>query len=140
MQQEKASITVQTTVNRPLETVWHCWTNPADVQQWNNASDDWHTPAASNDLRVGGSFSYRMEAKDGSFGFDFNGVYDVVEAHAEIEYSLEDARRVRITFVQDGDHTVVTETFDAETENSLELQQTGWQMILDNFKRYVEGK
>ncbi len=140
MQQERQSITVQTTVHRPLETVWECWTNPADIQQWNNASEDWHTPSASNDLRVGGSFSYRMEARDGSFGFDFNGVYQTVEAHAEIEYSLEDGRIVRITFVQDGDNTIVTETFEAESENSLELQQTGWQLILDNFKRHVEGK
>ncbi|HEX2901346.1 MAG TPA: SRPBCC domain-containing protein, partial [Bacteroidia bacterium] len=115
------------------------WTTPADIMHWNNASDDWHTPSAANDLRVGGQFSYRMEAKDGSFGFDFNGVYDRVEAHSTIEYSMEDGRRVRITFVPDGDHTVVTETFDAETENSLELQQTGWQMILNNFKAYAES-
>jgi uncharacterized protein YndB with AHSA1/START domain len=136
--EEKTMITVGTTLNVPVETVWNLWTNPKHIIHWNNASDDWHTPKAENDLRVGGKFLSRMEAKDGSFGFDFAGVYDDVKTNQLISYSMDDGRRVKITFESDGKSTTVTETFDAETENSVELQRTGWQAILDSFKKYVE--
>lgn len=134
-----SSITVEVKVNAPLEKVWDYWTNPQHIVQWCYASDDWHAPHASNDLRVGGKFNSRMEAKDGSMGFDFEGEYTKVEQHIEIEYVLADARKVNIRFDSDGKETTVTETFDPENENTLELQQAGWQAILDNFKRYTES-
>ena len=133
-----SSITVEMKVNAPLEKVWDYWTNPQHIVNWNYASEDWHAPHATNDLRVGGKFSSRMEAKDGSMGFDFEGEYTKVEQHIEIEYVLADARRVNIRFDSDGKETTVTETFDPENENTLELQRAGWQAILDNFKRYTE--
>ena len=133
-----SSITVEVKVNAPLEKVWDYWTNPQHIVNWNYASEDWHAPNASNDLRVGGKFNSRMEAKDGSMGFDFEGEYTKVEQHLEIEYVLADARKVNIRFDSDGKETNVTETFDPENENTLELQRAGWQAILDNFKRYTE--
>lgn len=132
-------ITVETTVNAPVEKVWECWTNPEHITKWNFASDDWHSPSAENDLRVGGKFSSRMEAKDGSFGFDFAGVYDEVENHKLIAYSLGDERKVRVTFDGNGASTKVVETFDAEDTNSVEMQRNGWQAILDNFRKYAES-
>jgi uncharacterized protein YndB with AHSA1/START domain len=134
-----SSITVEMKVNAPLEKVWDYWTNPQHIVNWNYASEDWHAPHATNDLRVGGKFSSRMEAKDGSMGFDFEGEYTKVEQHIEIEYVLADARKVNIRFDSDGKETTVTETFDPENENTLELQRAGWQAILDNFKRYTES-
>jgi uncharacterized protein YndB with AHSA1/START domain len=134
-----SSITVEVKVNAPLEKVWDYWTNPQHIVNWNYASEDWHAPNASNDLRVGGKFNSRMEAKDGSMGFDFEGEYTKVEQHLEIEYVLADARKVNIRFDSDGKETNVTETFDPENENTLELQRAGWQAILDNFKRYTES-
>lgn len=106
--------------------------------QWNNASDDWHTPHAENDLRVGGKFLSRMEAKDGSFGFDFGGIYSEVKPFEKIKYGLEDGREVETTFAKNGENTEITTTFDAENENPIEMQQNGWQAILNNFKKYVE--
>lgn len=134
-----SSITVEMKVNAPLEKVWDYWTNPQHIVNWNCASEDWHAPHATNDLRVGGKFNSRMEAKDGSMGFDFEGEYTKVEQHIEIEYVLADARKVNIRFDSDGKETTVTETFDPENENTLELQRAGWQAILDNFKRYTES-
>jgi uncharacterized protein YndB with AHSA1/START domain len=131
-------ITVKTTVHAPVEKVWEYWTEPEHITKWNNASDDWHTPIAENDLTVGGKFHTRMEAKDGSFGFDFGGIYDEVKLNEIISYTLGDGRNVTITFKGQGDETEVIETFDAETTNSIEMQQAGWQAILDNFKKYVE--
>ena len=131
-------ITIETVIKAPIEKVWRQWSTPTDIMKWNNANDDWHTPHAENDLRTGGKFISRMEAKDGSFGFDFGGVYDEVEHHKMIAYTMGDGRQVQVSFEADGDQTKVTETFDAETQNSLELQRTGWQAILDNFKKYVE--
>lgn len=131
-------ITVETTVNAPVEKVWEYWTEPKHITQWNNASDDWHTPIAENDLTVGGKFLTRMEAKDGSFGFDFGGIYDEVKLNEVISYTLGDGRKVTITFKGQGNETQVIETFDAETTNPIEMQQAGWQAILDNFKKYVE--
>ena len=132
------AITVQTTVNAPIEKVWKFWTEPGHIIQWNNASDDWHTPRAENDLRVGGKFSARMEAKDGSFGFDFGGDYTNVIEHKIIEYILGDGRKVKIEFSSEGNTTTVVETFDAENTHSAEMQRSGWQAILDNFKKYTE--
>jgi uncharacterized protein YndB with AHSA1/START domain len=131
-------ITVKTSVNAPVEKVWEYWTEPKHITQWNNASDDWHTPVAENDLTVGGKFLTRMEAKDGSFGFDFGGIYDEVKLNEVISYTMGDGRKVTITFKSQGNETEVIETFDAETTNPIEMQQAGWQAILDNFKKYAE--
>lgn len=132
-------IMVQTIVRAPVEKVWEYWTAPGHIMQWNNAADTWHTPSASNDLRVGGSFVYRMEARDGSFGFDFGGVYDEVVAYRIIRYTIGDGRKVSVSFDGKGKETVVEEVFEPEGMNPVEMQRTGWQNILDNFKRYVEG-
>ncbi|MFC4101463.1 SRPBCC family protein [Paenibacillus xanthanilyticus] len=133
------TLTVEAIVNKPVEHVWKVWTEPAHIKQWNNASEDWHTPHAENDLRVGGTFSSRMEAKDGSFGFDFGGTYDVVDLHETIAYSLGDGRQVKISFVAEGETTKVVESFEAEGTNPVDMQQAGWQAILDNFKKYAES-
>ena len=137
--QEKTILTVETTVNAPVEKVWEYWTKPGHITKWNNASDDWHTPWAKNDLRQGGSFSARMEAKDGSMGFDFGGVYDAVKPNEYIEYTLGDGRKVKIYFTSNGNTTKVVERFEAESTHSLEMQQGGWQAIMDNFKKYTEA-
>ncbi len=137
--QNKTVITVENTINATVEKVWKYWTKPDHITQWNNASDDWHTPHAENDLRVGGSFVSRMEAKDGSFGFDFGGVYDAVRNNEYIEYTLGDGRKVKVTFTADGDTTKVVENFEAENINSAEIQQGGWQAILNSFKKYTES-
>lgn len=133
------TITIEATIEAPIEKVWETWTKPEHITQWSFASDDWFTPKAENDLRTGGKFSTRMEAKDGSFGFDFEGIYDEVIDHKLITYMLGDERKVKIEFEEKGDQTLVTETFDAETENSIEMQKAGWQAILNNFKKYTEG-
>jgi uncharacterized protein YndB with AHSA1/START domain len=135
---EKQQITIQATINAPVEKVWKCWTAPEHIVKWNNASEDWHTTKAENDLRDGGQFLSRMEAKDGSFGFDFAGIYDEVKQYETIAYSLGDERKVQIHFTIEEGKTHVVETFDAEEMNSVELQRSGWQGILDNFKNYVE--
>lgn len=133
-------ITVASRVEAPLARTWEGWTSPEHVVHWNHASDDWHCPHARNDLRPGGTFAYHMAARDGSVGFDFEGTYDEVELHARIAYTMPDGRKVSVRFEADGDGaTRVTETFDPEQVHSVELQQSGWQAILDNFKRYVEG-
>ena len=132
-------ITVQTTVNAPIDKVWELWTTPQHIVKWNNASPDWHTPIAENDLRSGGKFRSRMEAKDGSFGFDFEGVYDAVEINRLISYTMADGRTVNIVFTAKGNQTDIVEIFDAENENPIEMQQGGWQSILNNFKKYVEA-
>ena len=131
-------ITVQSTINAPVEKVWKFWSLPEHITQWCAASDDWHAPKAENDLTVGGKFSTRMEAKDGSFGFDFGGVYDEVKNNELIEYTMGDGRKVVVTFAGSGNETKVVETFDAENTHSIEMQQGGWQAILDNFKKYTE--
>ncbi|MFN7099382.1 MAG: SRPBCC family protein [Flavobacterium sp.] len=131
-------ITVQNTINAPIEQVWEKWTRPKHIMKWNNASDDWHTPFAENDLKVGGKFKYTMASKDDTMRFDFEGVYTAVLDFSVIEYEITDGRKVKITFEQYAASTKVTESFDPETENSEELQEQGWQAILDNFKKYVE--
>jgi len=135
---EKTTISVHTKINAPIEMVWKYWTTPKDIMKWNNASDDWHTPFATNDLRPGGIFNCRMEAKDGSMGFDFEGVYETVLVNRQLDYVLGDERKVSITFTAKDNNTEVMETFDAESENSIELQRNGWQAILNNFKKYAE--
>lgn len=135
---ELEPITVQIEVNAPIETVWSCWTEPAHITRWNFASDDWCCPSAENDLREGGLFKSRMEAKDGSFGFDFEGTYTEVIPHEKLTYSFGD-RTCTVTFSSDGETTTVTETFVPETENPIEMQRAGWQAILENFKRMAEG-
>lgn len=139
MANDKIVITVENIINAPVEKVWKYWTKPEHITQWNNASDEWHTPRAENDLRSGGKFLSRMEAKDGSFGFDFGGIYDTVTANEYIEYTLGDGRTVKINFTKDGDKTKVIESFDAESMNPIDMQQKGWQAILDNFKTYTEA-
>lgn len=138
--QEKTAITIKADVNAPVEKVWTYWNEPDHITQWNHASDDWHSPWAKNDLRVGGTLAARMEAKDGSFGFEFGGIYDEIQKHKYIGYTLGDGRKVEIWFTPEGDKTAIVETFEAESENSLEMQQMGWQAILDNFKKYAESK
>lgn len=136
---EKTIITVESSINAPLTTVWDCWTNPEHITGWTFASDDWHSPIATNDLQTGGKFLTRMEAKDGSFGFDFEGTYTLVEPFKKIEYVLADEREVKIEFLETGDSVQVIEKFNPENENPIELQQGGWQAILNNFKKYVES-
>jgi len=133
------TITIQASINAPVEKVWKFYTEPEHITQWNNASDDWHTPSAKNDLKTGGKFVFRMEAKDGSKGFDFEGKYDEVKNHKLISYSMSDGRKVKITFNQEGPKTKVITTFDPENENPIEIQRDGWQSILNNFKNYVES-
>jgi len=133
------SISVSTTVQAPVEKVWRYWTEPRHITQWNKASDDWHSPRAENDLRVGGSFTSRMEARDGSMGFDFTGTYTSIKKHELIAYALEDGRKVEVLFSSNGNGTNVTETFEAEQTHPAEMQRAGWQAILDNFKTYVEA-
>ena len=136
---DKTILTVETTINAPVEKVWEYWTKPEHITRWNNASEDWHTPHAENDLRPGGSFFSRMEAKDGSLGFDFGGIYDAVITNEYIEYTMGDGRKVKTTFTADGNKTKVAESFEAENTHSIEMQQGGWQSILDNFKKYTEA-
>lgn len=136
---ENSTITVQSIINAPIEKVWQYWTSPKHITQWCSASDDWHAPRAENDVQLGGKFTTRMEAKDGSFGFDFSGVYDEVRQHEYIAYTMGDGRKVNITFSGNGNETSVTETFEPENQNPLDMQQAGWQAILDSFKKYTEA-
>lgn len=135
----KRTIQVEATVNVPVEKVWEYWTSPDRIVKWNNASEDWHTSHATNDLQGGGRFLSRMEAKDGSFGFDFTGMYDEVTRYERIAYTIDDGREVNITFSGERNKTKVTQIFEAENINSIEMQRNGWQTILDNFKNYVEN-
>lgn len=133
-------ITIETTVEGDLDKVWDAWTKPENITKWNFASDDWECPSASVELREGGKFSARMAAKDGSFGFDFEGIYTKVIEKERIEYEMEDKRKVEVSFEQTPKGVRVIETFDAEETNSEEMQRQGWQAILENFKKYVESK
>lgn len=131
-------ITVETTINAPIAKVWSAYTTPADIKQWNTASDDWHTTQSTVDLRVGGEFTSRMEAKDGSFGFDFAGTYTKIVPNQLIEYSFGD-RTGQVEFVARENGVTVRVTFEAESEHSVEQQRQGWQAILDNFAKHVEA-
>lgn len=132
-------VTVETAVQAPVGKVWQCWNTPECIMQWNAASDDWHTPKSTVDLKEGGTFTSRMEAKDGSVGFDFGGTYTKVIPNELIQYAMEDGRTVSVTFVDLMGKTLVSETFDAEGQNPVEMQRQGWQAILDNFKDHVEA-
>ncbi|HXH42796.1 MAG TPA: SRPBCC family protein [Bradyrhizobium sp.] len=132
-------ITVETSVAAPIDQVWRAYTTPADIVKWNAASDDWHTTRATVDLREGGAFSSRMEAKDGSMGFDFAGTYTKIVPHERIEYAFGD-RKAEVEFVPGVNGVTVRVVFDAEITHSVEQQQGGWQAILDSFARYVEAK
>ncbi|GAA6142501.1 SRPBCC family protein [Hydrogenophaga sp. 5NK40-0174] len=133
-------IRIETRIAAPLATVWKAYVTPDDIVKWNAASDDWHTTRSTVDLKVGGNFSSRMEAKDGSFGFDMEGTYTEVVPEQRLAFAMPDGRQVAVDFVQDGDAVVVTTVFDAEDQNPAEMQQQGWQAILDNFGRHVLTK
>jgi len=135
---DKTVITVETTINAPVKKVWEYWTKPEHITKWCSASPEWHTPSATNDLRAGGNFSSRMEARDGSMGFDFGGVYDTVKTNELITYTMGDTRRAEIIFKEEAGKTKITESFEAEAMNPVEMQRGGWQAILDNFKKYTE--
>lgn len=132
-------VTIETTVKAPINKVWSAWTSPEDIKQWNAASDDWHTTQSSVDLREGGAFSSRMEAKDGSFGFDFAGIYTKVVTNELLEVYFGD-RAAKVEFLNGENGVLVRETFDAETEHPIEMQRQGWQSILNNFAKHVEAK
>lgn len=133
-------INIEVTIEAPIEKVWDYYTKPEHIIHWNFASDDWQCPIATNDLKVGGKYSARMEAKDGSFGFEFEAIYDTVIDQKELSYTMGDGRVATTLFENQSRKTIVKTTFDAETENSIELQQNGWQAILNNFKSYVEKR
>ncbi len=135
----KTVITVEATVHAPIAKAWKFWTAPEHIVNWNNASDDWHTPSAENDLRTGGRFVSKMAARDGSFEFDFGGKYTSVVEHKTIAYEIDgDGRKVSIDFTENGNETKIVERFEAEAENAEEMQKGGWQAILNNFKKYTE--
>ncbi len=135
-----SKITVSTVINDQLSEVWSCWTKPKHITNWAFADESWEAPSAENDVRIGGTFRTRMQAKDGSEGFDFAGVYTNVDEERLLEYDMDDGRHVSIVFEEDPEGVKVTQTFDPESENSEEIQRQGWQAILDNFKRYVESR
>jgi uncharacterized protein YndB with AHSA1/START domain len=139
METQTQTITIQITVKAPVEKVWEFWTLPQHIMKWNQASDDWHTTHAENDPRPGGKFLSHMAAKDGSFGFDFAGVYDEVKLHELISYSIGDGRKVSTTFSSTPAETKIVSTFEAEKINSIEMQKEGWQAILNSFKKYTES-
>jgi uncharacterized protein YndB with AHSA1/START domain len=135
----RPEIVVETVVRIPVEKAWDVWTKPEHILRWNQASEDWHTTAAMNDLRAGGRFSSRMEAKDGGAGFDFFGVHDRVEPLRVVSSTLGDGRHLRVEFTPDGGSTHVRELFEAEGTNPPDLQRQGWQSILDHYRAYAEG-
>ena len=139
MEKQPVFITVEATIHAPVEKVWEFWTSPEHITKWNSASEDWHTPWSRNDLQIGGRFSSRMEAKDGSFGFEFGGTYDDLKINERIAYTMDDGRTVRVDFSMNGEATRVVEVFQAEGQNPVEMQQGGWQAILNNFKKYTEA-
>ena len=134
----KPTITVETTVNAPLEKLWETRTEPTHITKWCQASDDWHAPYSKNDLKVGGKFTTTMAAKDGSFSFDFGGIYTRIEENKNIEYTMADGRKVSVHFTSHGGSTKVVENFETEDVHPLEVQKGGWQAILNNFKNYTE--
>lgn len=135
---EKTAITVEATVNAPVEKVWKSWNEPQHITKWCFASDDWHAPKSENDLREGGKMKTTMAAKDGSVSFDFEGTYTKVEPLKRIDYTIADGRKVSVTFIANGNTTQVVETFEPEGTNPADMQRAGWQAILDNFKKHTE--
>jgi uncharacterized protein YndB with AHSA1/START domain len=136
---KETKINVRATVNAGIEKVWKLWNNPEDIIKWNSPDPSWHSPSSENDLRVGGKFKNRMEAKDGSFGFDFEGIYDTVILNQEITYTMGDGRQATTIFTEQDGKTLLATTFDPETENDPEFQKQGWQAILDNFVKHAES-
>ena len=135
----KNEITIEATVHAPIDKVWKYWNEPTHITKWCAASPEWHAPAAENDLKAGGKFTTTMAAKDGSMSFDFWGIYDQVQPNELIEYTMGDGRKAKIVFTASGDTTTIVESFEPESENTRELQQGGWQAILDSFKSYTES-
>lgn len=135
-----SKIKIEAMISAPAKKVWEYWTNPEHITKWNFASPDWQCPTASNDLKVGGKYSARMEAKDGSFGFEFEAIYNEIVDQKRIKYTMEDGRTATTEFQSLGDQTKVTTVFDAEKMNSEEMQKNGWQAILNSFKKYTEEK
>jgi uncharacterized protein YndB with AHSA1/START domain len=138
MNMNATKVKVAATIDATIKKVWDAYTKPEHITKWNFAADDWQCPSASNDLRVGGKYAARMEAKDKSFGFDFEAIYDEVVDQKRLTYTMGDGRKATTTFENTGGKTVVTTTFDAEGTNSIDMQRDGWQAILSNFKKYVE--
>ncbi len=136
---EKTKITIQTTVNAPIEKAWKVWTSPDDIIKWSTPSPEWHTPRAEHELKSGGRFVYRMEARDGSMGFDFGGTYNIVKPNEQLSYTMDDGRTADIKFSQTGGRTKIVEVFEAENQNPVEMQRAGWQAIMDSFMNYVES-
>jgi uncharacterized protein YndB with AHSA1/START domain len=136
---QNTKITIAATANAPVETVWKLWNDPEDIMKWNTPDPGWHSPSSENDLRVGGKFKNRMEAKDGSFGFDFEGTYDSIVLNKEISYTMADGRQATTVFSEQDGNTHLATSFDPETENDPEFQKQGWQTILNNFVKYVES-
>ena len=136
---DTTKITIQAVVAADRQKVWDRYTQPEHITKWNFATDTWHCPAASNDMRVGGKYLARMEAKDGSFAFDFEAVYNEIVDGEKFTYTMPDNREIQVSFEQTDDKTRVTVTFDPENENPVDLQRSGWQSILDNFRKYAEG-
>lgn len=135
----KAVITVETEIKAHIAKVWECWTNTDAIIKWNTASPDWHTTRAMHDLKPGGEFNYRMEAKDGSFGFDLVGTFNLISPFEYLETTFSDGRKIKTTFTAQGNGTQISQTFEAEDINSIEMQRGGWQSILNNFKKYAEA-
>ncbi len=135
---QKTVITIEATVKAPVDKVWKYWSEPNHITKWAFASEDWHAPSAENDLRTGGKFSTTMAAKDGSFSFEFGGVYDKVETNKTINYTIGDGRKVMTSFLPSGNETKIVQSFEAEDQNSIDMQRGGWQAILNNFKNYTE--
>lgn len=135
----KNEITIEATVHAPIEKVWTYWNEPVHITKWCAASPEWHAPAAENDLRTGGKFTTTMAAKDGSMSFDFWGIYDQVQPNQLIEYTMGDGRKTKIVFTKEGEATKIVESFEPESQNSREMQQGGWQAILNSFKSYTEN-
>lgn len=133
------NITIETLVHAPINLVWDTWNSPNHVVHWNHASDDWHSPKADNNFVVGGKFVYRMEAKDNSFGFDFSGTYEEIVDKKRVVTRLDDNRLVKTEFYGENDSVRIVETFEAEDQNSIELQREGWSAILNNYKLYTES-
>lgn len=136
---EKEKITVSATIDAGIEKVWKYWTEPRHITNWNTATDEWHTPKAENDLKEGGRFVYRMEAKDGSFGFDFGGEYTEIREQELLAYKLDDGRKAKVSFEEKDKKVTLTEEFEVEDQNPVEMQKEGWQAILSNFKKYTES-
>jgi uncharacterized protein YndB with AHSA1/START domain len=139
MSETKPVVTIAATINAPIEKVWECWTTPEHIMQWNQASPDWHCPASAVDLKIGGKFSATMAAKDGSFSFDFWGTYDDILENELLMVTMGDGRQWKTTFASNGEVTEIVESFEAESQNPVEMQQAGWQAILNSFKTYTEN-